>query len=1026
MRSVPLLCLLAFLFQLVSSCSGDTPSSAKSTAKPAVVMNDSIWRADSVSMWALWENYWFYDDNDRYDSAIAICQQMIDVGKLMMAFRYDSTIYEKYAKAYGGIGYNLIGKGYLEEGRNFSQKSYDLITGKFGEYHARNTELCTAFQVYCMIKGDYDQALNYCEKSMEIAQHVFKGNHYYLGNILSNYAEVYEVKGDYNNALKYLQKSLESYRSTAPVAMMDVLHKTSRVFYKKHDYSSSLTFAHKSIALANYFSSHESGFIHQIDGRKKDSWHYYDLPAVYILAGASQRELGNTDSALLLVHHGIELAQLQYEKSGNFIAGGYYELGLTFEKMNLTDSAFACFQKVFPIMRQYAGSGGMLSVETSNGIAELHAQLGQMDSAAAYYQKSLHILSRNFNPDSSFQNPPIASLHPSTQLLRTLHRKTVILQKTCDASHNPEYLTAAESASDLAINMVDNMRQAYKWQGSKQELSDQAHAVFEKAIQISFESNRWKNEEKHLSRAFNFAERSKAFILLENLQKEHARMYGNIPPALLKKEDAAAKEIALYEHLILEEQQGRQYPDSSKIRYWHYKLVDFKEKQDALTSILEKEYPNYYRLKYDKQAASLQSVRNKLSSSTALLEYFLGDSTLYLFAITKNRAFCHTRALPSRFYEKIDTLRYLASSNPVESGELEKKQQYRQFVRLSREMYRLLLEPALSKMKASKLVIIPDGPLGYLPFQLLLSRYPDAGKLAASDYRNLPYLFRDYTTRFEFSATVMMQNWGHRKTTTSYAGYAPGYQGDELIAGRSVDDSLHMTRLYATTARNGLSALPCNRPEVELAAAEMGGIIREGPLALESSFKKEAPNSRILHLAMHALTNDEEPLYSQLIFSKEPDSMEDGKLYAYELYNMDLNGDLAVLSACNTGVGKVQRGEGIMSLGRAFKYAGCPNIVTSLWQADDQSTEQIMAGFFRNLKAGLGKDVALCQAQTGFLANAPAEMTHPYFWGTFVLIGNGEPVVESAPWWLLLAGVIFPGGLIFWGWRRRYFSGKSL
>jgi len=281
-------------------------------------------------------------------------------------------------------------------------------------------------------------------------------------------------------------------------------------------------------------------------------------------------------------------------------------------------------------------------------------------------------------------------------------------------------------------------------------------------------------------------------------------------------------------------------------------------------------------------------------------------------------------------------------------------------------------------------------------------------------------VFKKYATRFEFSATVMLQDWGHRKTSVPYAGYAPDYDGDELLASRSASDSAHIARLYASTARDGLSPLPGNKPEVESAAAEMGGITRVGPEALESDFKKDAPQCGILHLAIHALTNDEEPLYSQLIFSKEPNTAEDGKLHVYELYNMRLNANLAVLSACNTGVGKVQRGEGIMSLSRAFKYAGCPNIVTSLWQANDQSTQKLMGGFFKNLKAGMGKDQALRRTRTEFLDSAPDEMTHPYYWGTFVLIGDDEPVVgESSSWWVI-AGAIVLGAFAFLGVRRRW------
>ncbi|MFQ5447083.1 MAG: tetratricopeptide repeat protein, partial [Saprospiraceae bacterium] len=219
MRTGSVFCLLAILSVFVSNCSEHDTPAVNSTAKPSVVMNDSIWRADSVRMWVLWEQYWFYDDNNRYDSAIAICKQMIDAGKPMMEFRYDSTIYEKYAKAYGGIGYNLIEKGMLDEGISQTNKAIELITNRFGENHVRNTELCSAATVYYTRKGDYEQALHYCDKSLEIRKKVFKSNHYYVGNILNNYALVYEEKGDYDKAIEYFYKSIGNYKTTAPVAI---------------------------------------------------------------------------------------------------------------------------------------------------------------------------------------------------------------------------------------------------------------------------------------------------------------------------------------------------------------------------------------------------------------------------------------------------------------------------------------------------------------------------------------------------------------------------------------------------------------------------------------------------------------------------------------------------------------------------------------------------------------------------------------------------------------------------------------
>jgi CHAT domain-containing protein len=217
--------------------------------------------------------------------------------------------------------------------------------------------------------------------------------------------------------------------------------------------------------------------------------------------------------------------------------------------------------------------------------------------------------------------------------------------------------------------------------------------------------------------------------------------------------------------------------------------------------------------------------------------------------------------------------------------------------------------------------------------------------------------------------------------------------------------------------------LKYNQPEIEEISTSIKGQAFTGTGALGSTFKRTAPDSRILHLAMHSLTNDKVPLYSQLVFSKEPDTLEDGLLHAYELYNMQLNADLAVLSACNTGVGKLQKGEGIMSLSRAFKYAGCPNIVMSLWKADDKATKDIMTSFFENLKDGERKDVALQEARNKYLLQeADDAMTHPYYWATFVLIGDDEAIELGSRNYLLWLGFLTVILIIFLITQRKKIS----
>lgn len=207
--------------------------------------------------------------------------------------------------------------------------------------------------------------------------------------------------------------------------------------------------------------------------------------------------------------------------------------------------------------------------------------------------------------------------------------------------------------------------------------------------------------------------------------------------------------------------------------------------------------------------------------------------------------------------------------------------------------------------------------------------------------------------------------------------------------------------------RDQIAPLRFNQKEAISIGQHLSGVSLTNQFAVERRFKKEASQYSILHLAMHALVDDQDPMHSRLVFSQDAtDTLEDGFLHAYELYSMDLSADLAVLSACETGYGKMERGEGIMSLARAFAYAGCPSIVMSHWTVDDAASAKLMDHFYRYLSEGLSKDEALRQAKLTFLEDASVQEANPFFWGNFVVIGDVSPIVDVRPVWVywLLGG----------------------
>ncbi len=175
----------------------------------------------------------------------------------------------------------------------------------------------------------------------------------------------------------------------------------------------------------------------------------------------------------------------------------------------------------------------------------------------------------------------------------------------------------------------------------------------------------------------------------------------------------------------------------------------------------------------------------------------------------------------------------------------------------------------------------------------------------------------------------------------------------------------------------------------------------------------------MLHFATHFLIDDRQPLYSRIVLAA------DDVLQTYEIFDAELNAELAVLSACNTGLGKLEKGEGLIGISRAFLYAGVPSLVVSLWSVDDDATARIMELFYEHLRSGASKKQALRQAKLDYLSDARGDEKDPFYWAPFILSGDWRPLALPAPRrseqaWLVSATIalLFGAGALF-VWKRR-------
>ena len=389
---------------------------------------------------------------------------------------------------------------------------------------------------------------------------------------------------------------------------------------------------------------------------------------------------------------------------------------------------------------------------------------------------------------------------------------------------------------------------------------------------------------------------------------------------------------------------------------------------------LDRAYDNAYPSEYKKnrkemeiiqrQPVSLDGLRRQLRPGEVFVEYVLDAKCSYAIQVTNLGLTIHS--LPGR--SEIDQLakKFLAAivGTTDSSG-------------LGKALYNYVLAPVIAEKSAS-IVIVPDGSLHSIPFEALVD---PKGAYAAQ--------------RLTISAAPSASVYLALKTTPRARAATKPFLGIAYSPEPKHELASSSTRGLFDSRGTNLSSLPFAREEIVTAAGTLGPgtVILEGDAATETAFKAQPlQDFKIIHLAAHAVGNEVEPDRAALILGTGTGA-DDGLWQAREIRRTRLSADVVVLSACETGVGRLQGQEGVMNLARAFLTAGAKSVVASLWSVEDRSTATLMESFYHHLAAGLNVSEALRQAQLDFIRDYGAR-AYPYLWAGFRIIGDGTRRID--------------------------------
>lgn len=801
----------------------------------------------------------------------------------------------------------------------------------------------------CLRRGDNRGAVDFLRRAADIIEDIPPEDIPELAGVWYNLATAYGALGDRDNELVYLKRTLESDRNSFGESHFYVaLDEQNLGLCQMHlgNYEAALEHLHRAVAIA------EDALpgAHQYKGN------------IYRALVRVHSERGDLDQA----KHWFERSRTQYLQvygEENPIAAEVYDLLATAYATNAdTIAALTTLGHALELARGGLERPDYLLGNICFKLSGLYDRPQERDSALFWVQQAIIGVCEVFDNEDPMHNPVASDIFVSPEVTEILLRKMQLLIAANETD-------VALATGLLADSIITEMLSFHRQDGSRERLVAAAQQLYRTLVRLCATEFQRSEDPQLAHQALQFIEKGGNVNLRTALAEASARNLGRIPDSILANDQRLKVDIAFHREALRNANKAKDTAAAdASLRLLQQSEL---ERQELLRKI-ESEYANWFAVRYQESLPSLQELQHSLERQTQMLIYQLDGESVTCIAVDR-------RSIEIRDDLEVDTAQCRELITQLSTGlSHNTRTSDSTFAAASFGIYESIVEP-VQRSEHDHLIIIPDGILAYLPFEVLTT---ELANTSAVDFGALPYLLRDYNISYSWSPfSAFHFDHERAKAPESFAAWAP----------------------RASSA--GLAQLKGNDIEaIECASVWSGDVWSEE--ATEQQFTASAREYQILHLATHAITDDQEPLASFLDLLPSGTERFDGALTAAEVYNLELNADLVVLSACNTGDGEFASGEGVKSLGRAFAFAGSPSTVTSLWSLPDLSTSSLMTDFYKHLKSGETIATSLREAKLSYLANIDDPLrAHPFFWAALVAQGDGEIAKASTrPLWIWLVG----------------------
>ncbi|WP_445664001.1 CHAT domain-containing protein [Fodinibius sp. AD559] len=817
--------------------------------------------------------------------------------------------------------------------------------------------------------GNNKQALKYFRLALKIDQQRLPHPHPDLSILYNNLALVYYYQSDYQRALDYMINAtnvLASFHGENHRLVAAGYNNVGVVYSEMGEMEEAANYLNKSLEVKE----------------KLLGANHPEVAIGYQNLGATHSDIGQYDQAITYYQKSKEIYQHRFPDGHPELANVYANLGQAYGQKEAYEKALDFYFQDLDINRRMLSPDHPFIGDTYTKIGKLYADMGNHQQALNYYRQAMEVLLTNYSAEDPFQELSLENVVYPELMLNTLRFKGEAHYQASNQNENPKQLHQSLQTYLQAVDFIDELQRSLDRSQSKFLLRERTVDIYRKGFTTALTLLEQTGETDHKHHLFYFAQKSRNQILLEQIQELNNQSFAQIPDSLIERENRLLESVTGLQQELSGFTVRGMAGDSLKRISLQDSLFHAQKTLHQHVRTLENKYPKYYGLKYEPPVANISEIQqNHVTPSQTMISYFFGDTSLYAFVITKEYFEVQEVATDSLLDKTITDFREtILQTTTVDT-----------FANQAHQLYQQLIEPITEYITGDNLLIIPSGPLHYLPFEALLTR--PVPKTKNRRFHDLPYLLNKYSVSYAPSAGYLELRAHQEKSPKkkTLAAFAPSFKDFTPSKRREVYPDVdrpispllfnktevqHLGKLF-NSPDSFFSFLKSPTGEADLFVDQK---------ATESTFKQQPlTDYRYIHLATHAFLQEEDSEQSGILFSM-PDEQEDGTLYASEIYNLQLQADLVTLSACNTGTGTFKRGEGIIGLSRAFQYAGARNLLVSLWRVNDRSTAQLMRNFYAQHHNDAIMPVSLQKAKQMMIDQA--EYAHPKHWAPFVYIGQ--------------------------------------